>query len=82
MKDSSELEKQAACQLAALMAGAARTAPKTRGIDNIQVVAIDDDSSRQTLVNKMKEIARSENRPGFERLSPTRFESGSTPDGR
>jgi uncharacterized ferredoxin-like protein len=67
MKVWPELEKQAACQVAALMAGAARTAPKTRGIDNIQVVAIDDEISRQALVNKMIEIARSENRPGFER---------------
>ncbi|MGA2076251.1 MAG: hypothetical protein ABSH52_22400, partial [Terriglobia bacterium] len=67
MKDWSELEKQAACQVAALMAGAARTAPKTRGIDNIQVVAIDDESTRQALVKKMQEIARAENRPGFER---------------
>jgi len=67
MKESFELEKQAARQVAALMAGAARTAPKTRGIDNIQVVAIDDEGTRQTLVIKMKEIARLENRPGFER---------------
>ena len=67
MKVWSELEKQAACQVAALMAGAARTAPKTRGIDNIQVAAIDDEISRQALVNKMIEIARAENRPGFER---------------
>ncbi len=67
MKVWAELEKQAAGQVAALMAGAARTAPKTRGIDNIQVVAIDDEISRQALVDKMFEIARSENRPGFER---------------
>jgi uncharacterized ferredoxin-like protein len=67
MKESSELEKQAAFSAAALMATAARTAPKTRGIDNIKVIAIDDESTRQKLVNKMKEIARSENRPGFER---------------
>jgi len=67
MKGSSELEKQAAYQVATLMAAAARTAPKTRGIDNIQVVAIDDDNTKQTLVNKMKEIASSENRPSFRR---------------
>ena len=67
MKQSSELEKQAACQVAALMAAAARTAPKTRGIDNIQVLAIDDEMTRQTLVNKMKEIAGAENRPSFQR---------------
>ena len=51
MKQSCELEKQATYQVAALMAGAARTAPKTRGIDNIRVVAIDDEISRQALVN-------------------------------
>jgi uncharacterized ferredoxin-like protein len=67
MKESSELEKQAAYHVASLMAAAARTAPKTRGIDNIQVVAIDDDNTRQTLLGKMKEIARSENRPSFAR---------------
>jgi uncharacterized ferredoxin-like protein len=67
MKDSSELEKQAAYHVATFMAAAARTAPKTRGIDNIQVMAIDDDNAKQTLANKMREIARSENRPSFDR---------------
>ena len=67
MKESAELEKQAAYYVATLMAAAARTAPKTRGIDNIQVVAIDDENTKQTLANKMKEIARSEKRPSFER---------------
>ena len=67
MKESSGLEKQAAYQVTVLMAAAARTAPKTRGIDNIQVVAIDDDKTKLTLVNKMKEIACTENRPSFER---------------
>ncbi len=67
MKASDELEKQAACQVASLMAAAARTAPKTRGVDNIQIVAIDDEKTRQFLAQKMVEIARSENRPGFER---------------
>jgi uncharacterized ferredoxin-like protein len=67
MKESSELEKQAASHVATLMAAAARTAPKTRGIDNIQVLAIDDENTKQTLLGKMKEIARSENRPGFAR---------------
>jgi uncharacterized ferredoxin-like protein len=67
MRESPELEKEAAFNVAALMAVAARTAPKTRGIDNIKVVAIDDEDTRQRLANKMKEIARAENRPGFER---------------
>ncbi len=67
MKQSSELEKQAAYNVATLMAAAARTAPKTRGIDNIQVVAIDDEKTRQTLVDRMKEIASSEDRPSVAR---------------
>ena len=67
MKQSFELENQAACHVATLMAAAARTAPKTRGIDNIHIIAIDDETTRQALVNKMKQIAASENRPGFER---------------
>ena len=67
MKESSELEKQAGYHIATLMAAAARTAPKTRGIDNIRVVAIDDENVKQKLVDKMKEIARLENRPSFER---------------
>jgi uncharacterized ferredoxin-like protein len=67
MRESSELEKQAAYYIATLMAAAARTAPKTRGVDNIQVVAIDDEVAKQHLVDKMKAIARSENRPFFAR---------------
>jgi uncharacterized ferredoxin-like protein len=67
MKTSAELEQQAALQVAALMAGAARTAPKTRGIDNIKIAAIDDEASRQNVVAKMRQIAAKENRPSFER---------------
>ncbi len=67
MKTSAELEKQAAVQVAALMAAAARTAPKTRGIDNIRIVAIDDEPTKQQLIAKMREIATKENRPGLAR---------------
>jgi len=67
MKASSELERAAAQQVATLMAAAARTAPKTRGIDNIQVLAIDDEPGRQQLVAKMREIAAKENRPSLAR---------------
>ena len=42
MKTSAELEQQAALQVASLMAAAARTAPKTRGIYHIRVVGIED----------------------------------------
>jgi uncharacterized ferredoxin-like protein len=67
MKTSAELEQSAAQQVAALMAAAARTAPKTRGIDNIRTVAIDDEPTRQKLVAKMREIAAKESRPGMAR---------------
>jgi len=67
MKTSAELEQQAALQVASLMAAAARTAPKTRGVDNISVVAVEDARGKETLANKMKELAGLEDRPFFER---------------
>ena len=67
MKTSANLETSAALQVAALMVAAARTAPKTRGIDNIRINAILDEPTRQKLVAKMREIAVKENRPGFAR---------------
>lgn len=57
----------AARQVAALMLAAARTAPKTRGIDNIKTIAIDDEPTRRKLVAKMREIARKEDRPSVAR---------------
>ena len=67
MKNSAELENQAALQVAALMAAAARTAPKTRGIDNIKTAVIDDESTKQKVIAKMREIAAKESRPSFTR---------------
>jgi uncharacterized ferredoxin-like protein len=67
MKTSAELEEQATLQVLSLMAAAARTAPKTRGIDNIRVMAIDDPASKDRLAARMRELAKLEDRPGFER---------------
>ena len=67
MKTSAELEQQAALQVASLMAAAARTAPKTRGIDNIRVIGIEDPATKARLVSKMRELAKTEERPWFER---------------
>jgi uncharacterized ferredoxin-like protein len=67
MKTSIELETAAAQHVAALMAAAARTAPKTRGIDNIKTIAIDDEPTRRKLVAKMREIAQKEERPSVAR---------------
>ena len=49
------------------MAAAARTAPKTRGIDNIRVIGIEDPDTKAKLVSKMRELAKSEDRAWFER---------------
>ena len=67
MKTSVELEKAAALQVAVLMAASARTAPKTRGIDNIETLAIDDEPTKRKLVAKMREIAAKEDRPSVAR---------------
>lgn len=67
MKTSPALEREAARQVVALMAAAARTAPKTRGIDNLHTLAIDDAESRDRLIAKMREIGHTENRPGLVR---------------
>jgi uncharacterized ferredoxin-like protein len=67
MKNSNELEQAAIKDVAEFMAVAARTAPKTRGIDNIEVIAIDDEASKNRLIKKMKDISKKESRPGFER---------------
>ena len=67
MKESAELEREAALQVAALMAAAARTAPKTRGIDNIKVVALESEPVKRKVIAKMKEIAHAEDRPTLER---------------
>ena len=67
MKTSIELEKSAALQVAALMVAAARTAPKTRGIDNIKTIAIDDEATKQKLIARMHEIAAKEDRPSVAR---------------
>lgn len=67
MKKSYQLEKEAAAHVAALMAAAARTSPKTRGIDNIEIIVIDDDVTKRKLIDKMKEISKAEARPSLER---------------
>lgn len=67
MKTSQELERDAALQVAAMMAAAARTAPKTRGIDNINVVVVDDAETRDLVIAKMKEISKRDGLPTFER---------------
>lgn len=67
MKRSNELEINAALETAFFMAASARTAPKTRGIDNIEIFAVEDPDGKSALIKKMKEIAKLKNRPSMER---------------
>ncbi|MDD5423618.1 MAG: DUF2148 domain-containing protein [Candidatus Omnitrophota bacterium] len=67
MRRSPELERSAVVGVSQLMAVAARTAPKTRGIDNIEIIVIDDAASVEKLTKKMKELAKSNSRPSMER---------------
>lgn len=67
MKKSNELEKGAALEVGQFMTAAARTAPKTRGIDNLEILAIEDEVTKTRLIEKMKDIAKQESRPTLER---------------
>ena len=67
MKKSAELEKDAVLITASHMAVAARTAPKTRGIDNIAISVIDDEKTKRLVISRMARISKKENRPSFGR---------------
>lgn len=82
MKRSDELERDGVMEVAKHMAVAARTAAKTRGIDNIEIMIIDDEQTRKKICEKMREISKQENRLSFERdassiaTSPAIFAAG------
>lgn len=67
MKRWEDLEKQVISDVAAMAAGAARTAPKTRGIDNIEIISIDDEPTRKKLIAKMEELSKTNERPSIAR---------------
>lgn len=67
MKKWEDLEKQVISDVAAMAAGAARTAPKTRGIDNIEIISIDDEPTRKKLIAKMEDLAKANDRPSIAR---------------
>lgn len=66
IKKSSEAEMQALEQVANLMCAAARTAPKTCGIDNIQILILTEDDVKK-LIPKMIEISIRDKRPSCDR---------------
>lgn len=58
-----QISKDALKDVAEFMAVAARTAPKTRGRDNLEIVTIDDENEKAKLIEKMKEIGKKNDRP-------------------
>ncbi len=67
MREYSDIEKAALRDVAEFMAAAARTAPKTRGRDNLEIIISEGDKERLSLINKMKEIDLRDNKPSFTR---------------
>ena len=67
MRKSADLECAAVKDVAEFMAAAARTAPKTRGIDNIETVVIDVPAERDKLAQKMRELSKSLDKPSMAR---------------
>ena len=66
MIKENEFNKEALTEIAKKMAIAARTAPKSRGIDNIEI-AIADDEDINKIIAKMDEISIKENQDFFAR---------------
>ncbi|MCM8813504.1 MAG: DUF2148 domain-containing protein [Candidatus Omnitrophica bacterium] len=65
--DSTHFEAQALEHVAGLMCVAARTAPKAKGVDNICTLVLSPGPDRQRLLSRMREIARTRDKPGFRR---------------
>ena len=65
MRKSIDLEHAAVKDIAEFMAVAARTAPKTRGIDNIETIVVDTPVERDKLISKMDELSVKLNKPSM-----------------
>jgi uncharacterized ferredoxin-like protein len=67
MVDFEAARESALKDIAEFMALACRTAPKTRGRDNLEIIIVDSDGERESLKAKMREIASRDGRPSCER---------------
>jgi uncharacterized ferredoxin-like protein len=67
MVNYDKMTEEALFEIAGFMAVAARTAPKTRGRDNLEIIVLDDGKERASIIKRMKEIARRDSRPSCER---------------
>lgn len=66
MRKYEDIRKSALKDAAEFMCVAARTAPKTRGQDNL-IIALLDETERSKVMAKMEEISARDNRPSFQR---------------
>jgi len=67
MRKSPDPELAAVKDVAEFMSASARTAPKTRGIDNIDIVVIDEGPDKAKLIKKMDELSAKLNKPSMAR---------------
>jgi len=67
MIDYKKIEEASLNDVAEFMSIAARTAPKTRGRDNLEILIVDSEDEKKSLIKKMKEIASRDKRPSCER---------------
>lgn len=66
MENQRDFNKQVVTEVAKKMAIAARTAPKTRGVDNIEIAMLSENEF-SLVADKMEEIAKRENQAFFAR---------------
>ncbi|MDB4349875.1 DUF2148 domain-containing protein [Omnitrophica bacterium] len=67
MIDYEKIKGAALRDVAEFMAVACRTAPKTRGRDNLEILIVEGGKERSSLIKKMKEIAKRDGRPSLKR---------------
>lgn len=67
MRNSKLLAKKVLKTIAEFMCVAAKTAPKAKGIDNITTLIIDHDQKKKKIIQRMIEVSKKENKPGFYR---------------
>ncbi|MCX5680358.1 MAG: DUF2148 domain-containing protein [Candidatus Omnitrophica bacterium] len=67
MRKSTDLEHAAVKDVVEFMAAAARTAPKTCGLDNIEMIVIDLPTERDKLTQKMRELSKNLEKPSMAR---------------
>jgi uncharacterized ferredoxin-like protein len=70
-----EIREEALKDIAEFMCVAARTAPKTRGRDNLQIIILNA-SEKKKVISRMKRIAKRDSRPSCERDAKSIKDSG------